>query len=376
MQPLLETKFKAKFPNIIVKWVEPKSLKSLDEFIVNKNVPDIIISGISRVNELKELDLALDLNPLVQKHKLDLNLLYPEALQAVKSYSQHDELYPLPFVNNSQALFYNKDLFDSFGVPYPKDNMTWNETEELAKKVTRQLNGKDIAGIALNVFPAFASGLALPSVDAKTNKAVLNTEGWLRALQKYKEIYSIPGNKFNNTQAPSFLGGDAAMISYWCSFVVNQIKAANDKGTKLNWDLTNLPHFEGQKGTETPSLSSYYITSTSKHPDEAFEAISYLTMAPESLELKASLGRLPTAKLNGVEKVFGQKSDVLKGKNVASLFKMPNLNSPPPAQYSADDEAKKFANQYAKGEQPDARTTLRLAEEAANQRIAGLLNGK
>jgi multiple sugar transport system substrate-binding protein len=372
MQPLITKKY----PHITVKWVEPKDYKSIDDFIVNKNVPDILISSIGAVVPLQEAKLALDLNPLVTKHKLDLNRFYPEALQAVKSYAQNGELYSLPYVMNFRALFYNKDLFDSFGVPYPKDNMTWKESMEVTKKVTRQLNGKDISGFGVPIFPEFANGLALAEIDAKTNKAVLNTDGWLRALQTYKQIYSIPGNKLTRTPAKDFLNADVAMITRFGASVLNQIDEATSKGLNLNWDITNMPHFEGMKGITTPSLSTYYISATSKHPDEAFEVIAYLASDPESQALKASLGRAPAAKFDGVEKVFGEKSAVLKGKNVASLFKMPDLNSPPPSQYSASVEVRKYAEQYVNGKLTDARTALRMAEEEANQKIAGELNGK
>jgi multiple sugar transport system substrate-binding protein len=372
MQPLIAKKF----PHITVKWVEPKDYKSIDDFIVNKNVPDILISSTDAVIPLQGAKLALDLNPLVTKHKLDLSKFYPEALQAVKSYAQQGELYSLPYVMNFRALFYNKDLFDSFGVSYPKDNMTWKEATELTKKVTRQLNGKNIFGFGVPIFPEFANGLALADVDAKTNKAVLNTDDWLRALQTYKQIYSIPGNKLTKTPAKDFINADVAMITRFGASVLNQIDEATGKGTNLNWDITNMPHFEGMKGITTPSLSTYYISATSKHPDEAFEVIAYLAAAPESQALKASLGRAPAAKFDGVEKVFGEKSEVLKGKNVASLFKMPDLNSPPPSQYSASTEVRKYAEQYVNGLQTDARTALRMAEEEANQRIAGELNAK
>lgn len=40
-------------------------------------------------------------------------------------------------VRNTEAVFYNKDLFDKFGIDYPTDNMTWDEMYELSKNMTR-----------------------------------------------------------------------------------------------------------------------------------------------------------------------------------------------------------------------------------------------
>jgi multiple sugar transport system substrate-binding protein len=44
--------------------------------------------------------------------------------------------YGLPFATNCTALFYNKDILDDAGVPYPDENTTWDEFHEMAKKLT------------------------------------------------------------------------------------------------------------------------------------------------------------------------------------------------------------------------------------------------
>lgn len=52
--------------------------------------------------------------------------------------TSNDELYMLPGQNNIQVLFYNKDLFDRFGVAYPRDGMTWGEMLDLSSRITRK----------------------------------------------------------------------------------------------------------------------------------------------------------------------------------------------------------------------------------------------
>lgn len=42
-----------------------------------------------------------------------------------------------PVVNNTMSLYYNKDLFDKFGVSYPKDGMTWDEVLELNRQLDK-----------------------------------------------------------------------------------------------------------------------------------------------------------------------------------------------------------------------------------------------
>ena len=45
-------------------------------------------------------------------------------------------LYAMPLRTDQYVLFYNKDLFDAAGVPYPDNDMTWAEFEELVDKCT------------------------------------------------------------------------------------------------------------------------------------------------------------------------------------------------------------------------------------------------
>jgi multiple sugar transport system substrate-binding protein len=58
--------------------------------------------------------------------------------------------YGMPVSTTSGALFHNKDLFDKFGVPYPKDGMTWDVLYELAKKMTRNEGGVQYKGFTFS----------------------------------------------------------------------------------------------------------------------------------------------------------------------------------------------------------------------------------
>ncbi|GIQ71163.1 hypothetical protein XYCOK13_39870 [Xylanibacillus composti] len=43
-------------------------------------------------------------------------------------------LYGLAPFFQSHAIYYNIDLFDRYGIPYPNDKMTWKEILELASR--------------------------------------------------------------------------------------------------------------------------------------------------------------------------------------------------------------------------------------------------
>ena len=56
------------------------------------------------------------------------------------------KLYELPFRNDFWVIFYNKDVFDAAGVAYPTNDMTWEQYDALARKVTDTTFGSQIYG--------------------------------------------------------------------------------------------------------------------------------------------------------------------------------------------------------------------------------------
>ncbi|RKN71832.1 extracellular solute-binding protein [Paenibacillus ginsengarvi] len=106
-----------------------------------------------------------------------------------------DYLIGIPYTRNFSALYYNKTIFDKFGVAYPKEGMTWSEYADVAKRVTRTEGGIQYRGLEPNVPKRVGAQLSLPLVDPKTNRAALNTEQWKKVLTQMTDIYKIPGNE-------------------------------------------------------------------------------------------------------------------------------------------------------------------------------------
>jgi multiple sugar transport system substrate-binding protein len=57
-------------------------------------------------------------------------------------YRYGGKLYGVPTWCLTMWMFYNKNLFDEAGVPYPTDNTTWDEYVEMAKKLTKTEGGR------------------------------------------------------------------------------------------------------------------------------------------------------------------------------------------------------------------------------------------
>jgi len=74
----------------------------------------------------------MPLDDLIARDAVDL-AGYGGNLENVKI---DDTVYGLPYRGDFWILFYNKDIFDNFGVAYPTNDMTWEEFVKTAKLLT------------------------------------------------------------------------------------------------------------------------------------------------------------------------------------------------------------------------------------------------
>ncbi|GAA3402129.1 ABC transporter substrate-binding protein [Paenibacillus hodogayensis] len=127
-------------------------------------------------------NIQYDITDLVKQHNVDLNRIEPVLLDEVKRTSG-GKLYMLPVQNNIQVLFYNKDIFDRFGVGYPRDGMTWDEMLDLSKKLTRKDSGKLYFGFSSQgaVQAIKMNPMSLVKVDPASGKLQINRDTrWIR----------------------------------------------------------------------------------------------------------------------------------------------------------------------------------------------------
>jgi multiple sugar transport system substrate-binding protein len=312
-----------KYPNITVERVNGK----LADLITAGEIPDLLMSGLPGIPALQELDVIEDLSPFIKKG-LDLSQYNPDAINAIKTFSNTGEMLAVPFRLNVPALFYNKDIFDMFGIPYPQDGMTWEEATSLARTLTRNEGGMQYTGLLVGGADRMAMGLVLPYVDKKTNKAMLETDAWQGLLKQYNAIYSLPGyitgGKVPDTITKLMKDKTDAMATFWYDGILAELKKMATNGQPLNWDMVTVPTFDKGKGyawqVESQNL---LITSTSKHKEQAFQVISYLT-GDEVQKLQNKSGEVPVLReTKELQKDFGTDLPILKGKHTDALFMLP-----------------------------------------------------
>jgi multiple sugar transport system substrate-binding protein len=358
---------RAKLPHISINYIRQAGDVTLTNTIAQGTLPDIIYMVSPNINAYKELGVLGELDSLIKSHHIDMSRLLDGLEESIRVYGDRGELLYMPWGLSNWALYYNKDLFDRFAVPYPKDGMTWDDVYPLARQLTRNENGVNYRGFDFDPgYPIRANQLSLPFVDPKTHKAVVNTDGWKRLFETLGQVYRIPGNEPGNVS--DFHKGTVAMIAGATQFpqIIQRINAKE----QVNVDIVSFPTFPEKPKTSMQTVTAgFAIPAQSKYRDQAMDIIE-LMLSDEVQKEGSEILRLPVIKNKEVYQTMGQAYPELKGMNVGALTYNNNAVTKSVTKY--DDIAQsvlisKF-NQYKKGT-ADVNTILREAEEEINKKI-------
>ncbi|WP_028552663.1 ABC transporter substrate-binding protein [Paenibacillus sp. UNC451MF] len=365
---------KKKFPNVTINHIHKATGQDYADLVAAGTIPDIVLESSGNIiSKIKEFDLANDMADLIKKHNFDLSRMDEAAIAQVRNANPDGQLWGLPFTLSNIVMFYNKDLFDKFGVPYPKDGMTWDELYDVAKKMTRSIDGVAYKGLSMHpgVMTSY-NQLSLTPLDLKENKAAINTEKWKTLIENYKRFYDIPGNEFTNID--DFPKGQMAIGIHVAEKVTSWYNANKD----LNFDLASPPSFKDLPNTGMlPNTYSLFITKNSKYKDQAFQIIQYLLSDEVQSELSKQ-GIVTPLKSKAVHDLYGQSLPQLKGKNTGAVYYSKNAQPPAPRAsglvYYSVNTSKIFDNIYKNN--MDVNSAIRSVEEESNIAIQQLVSQK
>ncbi|CAG7606258.1 hypothetical protein PAESOLCIP111_00897 [Paenibacillus solanacearum] len=361
-----------KFPHYTIKYIinDGKGTE-LQELITAGQPIDIYFESIGQfMGGIVKYDMSMDMTDLMKKHNVDLNRFEPSTIDSMKQMFD-GKIIGLPASNTTLVLFYNKEIFDKFGVPYPKDGMTWDETLQLSRNLTRVEDGKSYVGFSLSLLHmARLNNYSLPFVDPKTNRAAVNSDSW-KALFQQAFVDTAANSVFRQRleqEKDKLLHLDAfvkkqdvAMFLYLANF--HQVSPVPQ------WDMVSAPTLKNAPGIGAQSYPTYLsITSTSKFKEQSMEVIKYLTSDEYQLG-RAKEGSISSLKSDAVRKALSE-SEVLKGKNVNALFVNKLAPIAPKTDFDAQADTITRRDPVNIGlEKIDVNSALRKAEEEINKYI-------
>ncbi|MDB5084883.1 MAG: transporter substrate-binding protein [Bacilli bacterium] len=314
VQKTIDSMLKTKYPNITINYLIKDKTHDYPDLINAGQIPDIVLESSSYTNQnIMKYGMQYDLTPLIQKYKFDLNRLDQNLLLQIEN-SGDGKLYGLPFTGSNMILFYNKDIFDKFGVSYPKDGMTWDQVYNLATQLTRVDQGQQYSGFQTNAgLNTKYNQLSLNWMDAN-DQATVTSDQWVSLFSNLKRFFDIPGNPYGNLDDFP-IGKMARALS-----VSGIMPSWTQRNPQLNWDIVSAPAFpQAPRVGFQPIEYSFFITQASKYKDEDFKVISYL-LSDEVQSALSKQGIISPLTSKSIQQVYAQDIPQEKGKNVGSIY--------------------------------------------------------
>lgn len=364
---------KKKFPHITPKFSPYTKLTQVQDLISAGQPPDVIFASSGMFNDVvNKYSMQTDIMPLIQKYKYDLTKIDPVSVEMMKEISKGG-MYALPTLMSPSPIYYNKDIFDKFGVPYPKDNMTWDDLYELSKKLTRKDGNTQYYGFMVSFQHLMVRNqFSMNLVDPATETTSFSDEKWNKMIAGTARFFELPGVEPTQQKLGAAMMRDLFTKDRTLAMLlpVSTLYTEKELGG-MNWDMAAFPEFKELPGVgPQPYPISFYITTTNKHKDATFEVIAFLASEEYQLPM-VKQGQFPTALASEtLRNSFGQDTAMYKGKNVKAML---------PPKYAKASAFTKFNNlarnqlQYALEanvlQKKDINTALREAAERANAAI-------
>ncbi|MDQ1909042.1 extracellular solute-binding protein [Paenibacillus sp. GD4] len=372
---------RAKYPHYKLNYIIEGKDTNIEKLMVAGTAPDITITSLAGLHTaLMPRSLEYDLTDLIKKYNYDMNRIEPSLIESLKNATSKGGIYGLPKYTNTVVMFYNKDIFNRFGVPFPKDGMTWEEVTRLAASLTRNEGGMQYRGLSMFLSNMLLENqLSLPLLDPKEDKSSVNVPGFQKLFQTYKAIYDIPGNKPEGDITP-----DKELTSFHkdknVAMVLSPMSGFGrfESDPELNWDIVAAPTFPDAQGMGYQANGIYYfVSNANKKAEQAFQVAAELLS--DEVQLQASKEGRPTVlKDEKIHASLGSDHRLFKDKHFKSIFYNKFAAAPPananlaPLVNASSILQTEFFTMIKNG--TDINTALRQADEKINQAIVTAKN--
>lgn len=297
----------AKYPNIefvvipfpyVAPSADGEEIQLAYDQVIKEQQPDVLFLFPEQVERYGNLGQLYNLDSLINQDRFDIEKLHPAIVDYIRSIGS-GQLFALTPNFYGTGVYYNKDLFDKFQVPYPTDAMTWEELMQLARRFSPSSTSS--YGIRFNSANSSLFQLALKIganndlkyIDLEHKRMTLNTPSWKNIFQSVFDTYkedAIYQNSDQDKLKPGMTYQERLLLN---PFITNQVAMAieghyfmNDlrlaeelKPEEVpNWDVVSLPSNDDQLFSEDSIWIQYMlsINSQSANLSAAWEVVKYI----------------------------------------------------------------------------------------------------
>jgi multiple sugar transport system substrate-binding protein len=285
------------------------------------DIPDVFCMSAAYGWDYANLQQIIDLQPLIDRD-LKIDDYFKEMGATIRWPNKDGDFYSFPFRWVTNGLFYNKDLFDASGVPYPTKDWTYADLVTAAQKLTKDTNGDGqidqwgfYANILMNTDQLVHAwgGTVLNADKTKCTltdpKAIAGIQWMMDTVNKWKisPAPGLVGSEEGQFKAGVFPSGKVAMV------MDGSYNTANWQTLPFNWDVTYVPAGPVTRSTFA-NPDSLSISVMTQYEDAAWEFIKYFTSPDIQNNIKVvGLGGIPFLKSVAYSESFLQNPGLPSG---------------------------------------------------------------
>jgi len=251
--------------------------------VAGGETPDVFYMGYEEIRAYKKQDVLENLTPYIKRDKMDMSDFYGKL---IKGYTINDNLYGIPKDFTPLVLYYNKDLFDKKGIPYPDESWTWKDLRRVSMMLTkRKGNSVKRYGFIVEDWASWMPAWIWSNGGKYFNKAGQWVFGQAPYLKKNAEAYDfLVGMMLKDKSAPDVgarksLGGSGAFTSNKVAMCVyGRWAVLQFKGIKrFKWGVAPIPAAPSGKRVTSIFTTAYSISKKSRVKKNAWRLVKFLT---------------------------------------------------------------------------------------------------
>ncbi|MDQ8737633.1 extracellular solute-binding protein [Paenibacillus sp. LHD-38] len=324
-----------KLPHITLEHIDwDGTPEKMQELFAAQVVPDVLLAFTGQ-KPLEDLEMVFPLEEMLEVYGFDMDTLDPAAVAEIRARDSQNRLVGMPQEMGYLGLHYNKEIFDKFGVEYPREDMTWDEVIDLAKKMTAEREGVKYRGLDFGA-PAPLLQLSVTHTDPDSGEVLLTKDPkFTKYMELMKKYYEIPGI-IDDPEAPSsFENKTVAMSVNWHGFLTWFGGETEDEVLEYQklMDIVPLPSWSDLPNTSTVPIGihPWAINSFSEKKEAALQFL----LESVSAEYQTKMAKTGTPTVLADQEIkahFGAELARFAGKNIGAFTK--NKLAEPPARNS------------------------------------------
>lgn len=304
-----------KFPNLEFEVIRRASgtIEDQKKQIIETQ-PDVLLLSSHLLEKLSDEGALMDLDSLIQRDKFDLSGIYSSVIEMLRE-GGRGKLYGLAPEFSSSVLYYNKDLFQQYGVDMPKDRMSWDDVLKLAQRFPTEgsegeriygyepTSGQGLFNFVLNI----GTTIGLTPISSDGSSIVIASDNWKKVIESVMQAYQSDvlhfptGSIIDEIKNDLFLEGRVAMKkqTFFYYSLIEERKQTQKNNKPLHFDVVTVPVDTANPDmTDTLYLGSIYaVNNNSSYKQAAWEVVKYINSEEHAkLESKMLHAQMPVRK--------------------------------------------------------------------------------